>query len=101
MTMIRHLIALSTVAIAFGAQAQEATRFAQDLPLSTKTRAEVLAEVQAARRSGLLMAGNEGPDAIRTPVHSVLSREEVREAAIAASQRTPAQRWAERLIIGM
>lgn len=80
---IKQLVAAATVLAATGAAFAEA-RYPVDTPfVSTKTRAEVRAELEQARAQGLLTRDRERHP-VFAPVQSTRSREEVRAEAIEA-----------------
>lgn len=81
---IKQLVAAATVLAATGAAFAEA-RYPVDTPfVSTKTRAEVRAELEQARAQGLLTWGESRNYPVSAPVRSTRSREEVRAEAIEA-----------------
>jgi dTDP-4-dehydrorhamnose reductase len=97
----KSLIALIALAAFGAAQAQEATPYVKDNFTSTKTRADVIAEVQSARRDGTLMAGNEGPATWALSARSMLERASVLKEAIAAARQDTQQQIAQRQLLGM
>ena len=101
MTSIRTLIALSTLAVAGLAQAQEATTFPSST-MSAQSRSAVTAETRAAIEWRKLMSGTEGPDAIGM-VSSSRARDEVRMEAAAArrASMTAEAQARERQLVGM
>jgi hypothetical protein len=85
MKTFRTLIQASTLALlAINAQAEGAM---PDYPghfVSTKTRAEVIAELRAARKAGQVAYGEVLYQHVDTPVASTLTRAQVRAEAIEA-----------------
>ena len=80
---IKQLIAAATVLAATGAAFAEARPV--DTPfVSTKTRAEVRAELAQAQAQGLLMRRERQNYPVSAPVRSTRSRDEVRAEAIEA-----------------
>jgi hypothetical protein len=82
----RTLIALATFAVAASAGtafAQEATPDNWNDVVSTKTRAQVLAELKQARADGSIKAGSAG---YLNPIVSQKSRDEVRGEVLAAAR---------------
>jgi len=94
------LLASVLAAAAFGASAQEATLF-DDVPQSTKTRAEVKAELAQAQAEGFEISGGEATLFADTGVVGTRDRAEVRAEAAQLLDSSSAYRIAYRnLYIG-
>ena len=85
---VKHVIALSFVAFATQAAfAQEASSDAWQKAQSTKSRAEVQAEVTQARADGVVLSAGEATVFNDRPVVSTKSRDEVRAETRANARR--------------